>query len=211
MHCVLEDYIEKLNRKGVVCPMPPHWAKMFRIGFRNFPEIKDDFQYQPLILGAWGNSDKSKNDRFKLQLKLSYENNTFDKVYLYLQKLDLNKDFLRGEFPLSDFHNLDFTSDRSHNMNIFKEKMLLTTIRWVHLLLKSSKNFGKGIDADSFLYKLIKDFLETKSKPMKFSSNQSLALHKISEIYLKQNWFDNLEVFCSDILELRDELLFRYR
>ena len=73
------------------------------------------------------------------------------------------------------------------------------------------KNFGKGVNADSFLYKLIKDFLEKKSKPKKFSSNQSLALHNISEIYLKQRWFSNLEVFCGDILELRDELLFRYR
>ena len=113
-------------------------------------EIKDDFQYQPLILGAWEHSDKSKNDRFKLQLKLSYKKNTFDKVYLYLQKLDLNKDFLRNKFPLSDFHNFDYTPYSSHNMIMFKEKMLLTTIRWVHLLLKSSKNFGKGIDADSF-------------------------------------------------------------
>ena len=52
MNHLFEDYIEKLNRKGVVCPMPPHWAKMFRIGFRNFPEIESDFQYQPLILGV---------------------------------------------------------------------------------------------------------------------------------------------------------------
>ena len=206
-----EDYIEKLNRKGVVCPMPPHWAKMFRIGFRNFPLIKDDMRYQPLILGAWGNSDKSKNDRFKLQLKLSYKKNTFDKVYLYLQKLDLNKDFLRDKFPLCNLQNFYLPSDSYCNMNIFKKKILLKAIKWVHLLLKSSNDFRQEVDLNSYLYKSIKDFLKIKSKPKKFSSNQSLALHKISEIYLNQGWFFNLEVFCSNILELRDELLFRYR
>ena len=71
--------------------------------------------------------------------------------------------------------------------------------------------FGKGVNADSFLYKSIKDFLKTKSKPKMLRSNQSLALHKISEIYLKQRIFDNLEVFCCDILVVRDELLFKYR
>ena len=96
-------------------------------------------------------------------------------------------------------------------MNIFKKKILLKAIKWVHLLLKSSNNFRQGVDPNSYLYKSIKDFLKTKSKPKKFSSNQSLALHKISEIYLKQRWFSNIEVFCSDILELKDELLFRYR
>ena len=209
MNSVLEDYIEKLNRNDVVCPMPAHWAKMFRIGFSNFPEIKDDFQYQPLILGAWGyTSDKQKNDRFKKQLKIAYKNNTFNNVNSYLQKLDLNKDFVRGKFPLCDSR---IFYPRYGDCNTLREKELLKAIRWVHLLLKSTKNFGKGVNADSFLYKLIKDFLEKKSKPKKFSSNQSLALHNISEIYLKQRWFSNLEVFCGDILELRDELLFRYR
>ena len=95
--------------------------------------------------------------------------------------------------------------------NRLKEKVLLKTMRWVHLLFKSSKDFNQKVEPIIFLNERINDFLKSKQKPKKYSSNQSLALHKISEIYLKQNWFDNLEVFCSDILELRDELLFRYR
>ena len=209
MNCVLEDYIEKLNRKGVICPMPPFWAKISTKILRTSPKLRDEREYQPLILGAWAyTSDKEKNDRFKKQLKLAYKNNTFNNVISYLQKLDLNKDFERGKFPLCDSR---IFYPKYGDCNILREKVLLRAIRWVHLLLKSSKNFGKGVNADSFLYKSIKDFLKTKSKPKMFSSNQSLALHKISEIYLKQRIFDNLEVFCCDILVVRDELLFKYR
>ena len=95
--------------------------------------------------------------------------------------------------------------------NMIREKLLLRTMRWVHLLFKSSKDFNQKVEPSIFLIERINDFLKSKQKPQKFSSNQSLALHKISEIYLKQNWFDNLESFCNDILELRDDLLFRYR
>ena len=209
MNCVLEDYIEKLNRRGVICPMPPFWAKISRKILRASPELKNEREYQPLILGSWAyTSDKQKNDRFKKQLKLAYKNNTLNKVIPYLQKLDLNKDFERDKFPLCDSR---IFYPRNGDCNRLRRKLLLKTIRWVHLLLKSSKNFGKGVDADSFLHNSIKNFLKTKSKPKKFSSNQSLALHNISEIYLKQRWVSNLEVFCEDVLELRDDLLFRYR
>ncbi len=209
MNCVLEDYIEKLNRKDVICPRPYHWSRISTKILRASPELRNERQYQPLILGVWAyTSDKQKNDRFKKQLKLAYKNNTFNNVISYLQKLDLNKDFERSKFPLCDSR---IFYPRYGDCNILKEKVLLRCIRWVHLLLKSSENFVKGVDVDSFLYKSIKDFLKTKSKPKMFSSNQSLALHKISEIYLKQRIFDNLEVFCSNILELRDDLLFRYK
>lgn len=209
MNNFFDDYIEKLNRRGVICPRPFYWARISTKILRASPELRNEREYQPLILGAWAyTSDKQKNDRFKKQLKLAYKNNTLKNVISYLQKLDLNKDFERDKFPLCDSR---IFYPRYGDCNILKKKLLLKAIRWVHLLLKSTKNFGKGVNADSFLYKLIKDFLEKKSKPKKFSSNQSLALHNISEIYLKQRWFSNLEVFCGDILELRDELLFRYR
>ena len=45
-----------------------------------------------------------------------------------------------------------------------EEKLLLKTIRWVHLLLKSSNDFNQGVDAYSFLHKSIKDFLKAKIK-----------------------------------------------
>lgn len=209
MNCVLEDYIEKLNRRGVICPRPFYWGRISTKILRASPELRNEREYQPLILGAWAyTSDKQKNERFKKQLKLAYKNNTFKKVNSYLQKLDLNKDFERGKFPLC---NSRIFYPRYGDCNRLRRKLLLKAIRWVHLLLKSSKNFNKGVGADSFLHKSIKDFLETESKPKKFSSNKSLALHKISEIYLKQRIFNNLEVFCEDILELRDDLLFRYR
>ena len=208
MNCVLEDYIEKLNRRGVICPRPFYWGRISTKILRASPELRNEREYQPLILGAWAyTSDKQKNDRFKKQLKLAYKNNTLNKVISYLQKLDLNKDFERGKFPLCDSR---IFYPRYGDCNRLRRKLLLKTIRWVHLLLKSSKNFNQRVEPCIFLSERISDFLKSKQKPKKFSSNQSLALHKISEIYIKQS-YTNLEVFCNDILELRDELLFRYR
>ena len=46
--------------------MPPHWAKISTKILRASPELKNEREYQPLILGAWAyTSDKQKNDRFK--------------------------------------------------------------------------------------------------------------------------------------------------
>ena len=212
MNCVLDDYIEKLNRRGIICPMPPHWSKISTKILRASPELRNEREYEPLILGSWAyTSDKEKNDRFKKQLKLAYKNNTFNDVISYLQKLDLNKDFERGKFPLCDSRIMEIYPRSNSYYNMIREKLLLRTMRWVHLLFKSSNDFNQKVDPSIFLNERINDFLKLKQKPKKFSSNKSLALHKISEIYLKQNWFDDLEVFCSDILELKDNLLFKYR
>ena len=210
MNNFLDDYIEKLNRKGVICPRPPVWAKISTKIFKASPELKDEREYQPLILGAWAyTSDKQKNDRFKKQLKLAFKNNTLNNVISYLQKLDLNKDFERDKFPLCD-SNIFYPGSNGY-YNMLRDKVLLRAMRWVHLLFKSSKDFDQKVDPRIFLNESINDFLKSKQKSKKFSSNQSLALHKISEIYLNQNWFNDLEVFCSDILELKDDLLFKYR
>ena len=212
MNCVLENYLEKLNRRGVICPRPSCWAKISTKILRTSPELKNEREYQPLILGAWAyTSDKQKNDRFKKQLKLAYKNNTLNSVISYLQKLDLNKDFERDKFPLGDSRIMEIYPRSNGYYNRLREKVLLRAMRWVHLLFKSSKDFNQKVEPIIFLNERINDFLKSKQKPKKFSSNQSLALHKISEIYLKQNWFDDLESFCNDILELRDDLLFRYR
>ena len=212
MNDFFDDYIEKLNRKCVICPRPPVWAKISTKIFKASPELKDEREYQPLILGAWAyTSDKQKNDRFKKQLKLAYKNNTLNNVISYLQKLDLNKDFERDKFPLCDSRIVEIYPRSNGHYNMIRERLLLRTMKWVHLLFKSSNDFNQKVDPSIFLNERINDFLKLKQKPKKFSSNQSLALHKISEIYLKQNWFNNLEVFCSDILELKDDLLFKYR
>ena len=212
MNNIFDDYIEKLNRRGIICPMPRFWARISSKILRASPELKDKREYQPLILGAWAHtSDKEKNDRFKKQLKLAYKNNTFNDVISYLQKLDLNKDFERDKFPLCDSRIMEIYPRSNGYYNRHKEKLLFSAMKWVHLLFKSSNDFNQKVDPSIFLYEKINDFLKSKQKPEKFSSNQSLALHKISEIYLKQRWFSNLEVFCSEILELRDDLLYKYR
>jgi len=209
MNDLFEDFIEKLNRKGVICPRPYYWSRISMKILRASPELKDEREYEPLILGFWAHtSDKQKNDRFKKQLKLAYNNNTLNNVISYLQKLDLNKDFERDKFPLRDSRIFYPRSNGYYNM--LREKVLLRAMRWVHLLFKSSKDFNRKVEPNIFLSEKINDFLKSKQKPKKFSSNQSLALHKISEIYIKQS-YTNLEVFCNDILELRDDLLFRYR
>ena len=92
MDDIFDDYIEKLNRRGIICPMPRFWARISSKILRASPELKDKREYQPLILGAWAHT-----------------------------------------------------------------------------------------------------------------------LHKISEIYVKQRWFSNLEVFCGEILELKDDMLYKYR
>ena len=77
----VQELTSFLKESSIVCPMPGHWDKVWRM-------LEDKSIDIPLILSAWGSPEDYKQERFFQHLLYASEHNLLPKVIRYLNRLE---------------------------------------------------------------------------------------------------------------------------
>jgi len=80
-----ENFIADILIEGRICPMPPHWANLWKM----LPKQPNGTEPPlPLILGAWWNTeDDDKRERFRLHLRWADEHEALERVAEFINSL----------------------------------------------------------------------------------------------------------------------------
>ena len=97
----LASFIERFKSRFKVCPLPKYWTELYELLEANNSNNIDI--PPPIYTSNRITSDttqekhyelmKNKQERFFLHIKITYEIGISEKIYLFLIKLDMNRDF----------------------------------------------------------------------------------------------------------------------
>lgn len=211
----LQNLLSDLESRGVVCPLPKHWDKLCRV-IKSVKKLKvhpiekgpQTEVTNPLILAAWGASDKSKWERFKYHLS---EADQLGILYLaeeFLTKLQPS-DFLMSEAEYSDISVWDIEKNLKNEV----EKVLAEALPFIQEALDLNIDKRHHYDPEK-LYALFRDrgFFAGHAPTVSDASDLQTvqALRRANEIFNKQadliEGYSELKNFCYAVLDLKVKL-----
>ena len=211
----LQQLLSDLESRGIVCPLPKHWDKLCSViksvkklkmhPIDKGPQIE---VMNPLILAAWGASDKSKWERFKYHLA---EADQLGILYLaeeFLTKLQ-PEDFSMSEAEYSDISVWDI----EENLRNEVEKVLAEALPFIQEALDLNIDKRHHFDPEK-LYALFRergffgDYAPTVSDASDLPTVE--ALRRAHEVFKKQadliEGKSELKDFCYAVLDLKATL-----
>jgi len=210
----LQNLISDLEGKGIVCPLPIPWSKLFDV-IKTAKQLKvyslekpSPRLLNPLILAGWGASDKAKWERFTYHLKEADELGILHLVEEFLAKLE-PREFLVSSTELSDVSVWDVQKELLDKVEKEQVKALPSIQRALDLNVPKKYHY----DPDR-LYSLFSEHGFFGGDEPSVSDAKNLAtvdaLRDANKIYKKQAKMAEgdrkLRDFCHAVLELKIRL-----